>query len=59
MKEIAKNHKKTIAQVAIKWLIQRDIVVTPKLITPKRLQEKIKELTPLHLRNQVLSTLFI
>ncbi len=39
MKEIAKKHKKTIAQIAIKWLTERDIVVIPKSITPKRIKE--------------------
>lgn len=39
MKKIAKKHKKTIAQVAIKWLVQRDIVVIPKSVNPKRIIE--------------------
>jgi diketogulonate reductase-like aldo/keto reductase len=41
MKEIAGSHGKTVPQVAIRWLIQRDIVALPKSITPSRLEENI------------------
>ncbi|QWB99894.1 aldo/keto reductase [Mycoplasmatota bacterium] len=39
MKEIAKKHNKSIAQIAIKWLTEREIVVIPKSVTPKRIKE--------------------
>ncbi len=39
VKEIAAKHKKSPAQVLLRYLIQRDIVVIPKSITPKRIEE--------------------
>ncbi|MFP4478922.1 MAG: aldo/keto reductase [Candidatus Izemoplasmatales bacterium] len=39
MKEIAKKYNKTIAQIAIKWLTERDIVVIPKSVHVKRIKE--------------------
>jgi diketogulonate reductase-like aldo/keto reductase len=41
MKEIAKKYKKTVPQIAIKWLTEREIVVIPKSINPKRIKENI------------------
>ena len=41
LKSIAKDHKKSIAQVAIRWLTQRDIVVIPKSTNPKRIKENL------------------
>ncbi|MFW5794362.1 MAG: aldo/keto reductase [Bacillota bacterium] len=39
MKKIANKYKKTIPQIAIKWLTERDIVVIPKSVNPKRIKE--------------------
>lgn len=37
MKEIAEKYNKTIPQIAIRWLIQRDIVVIPKSVHEDRI----------------------
>jgi len=36
---IAKNHGKSIAQVVLRWLMQRNIVAIPKSIRPERMAE--------------------
>lgn len=41
MNDIAKKHNKSVPQIAIKWLTEREIVVIPKSITPKRITENI------------------
>jgi diketogulonate reductase-like aldo/keto reductase len=38
LKEIAKKYNKSVPQIAIRWLIERDIVVIPKSITPSRIE---------------------
>lgn len=39
--DIAKKHNKTYAQIMLRWLLQQDLVVLPKSVTPKRIQENI------------------
>ena len=38
---IAKKHGKTYAQIMLRWLLQKDLVVLPKSVTPSRLAENI------------------
>lgn len=38
---IAKKHSKTYAQVMLRWLIEQDLVVLPKSVTPSRIRENI------------------
>ena len=42
MQELAAKYKKTVAQVALKWAVQRGTVVIPKSNRPERLEENIK-----------------
>jgi len=41
MLKIARKHNKSVAQVAIKWLTERNVVVIPKSITPSRIIENV------------------
>ena len=39
--EIAEKHHKTVAQVILRWLLQRDVVVIPKTVHENRLIENL------------------
>jgi diketogulonate reductase-like aldo/keto reductase len=39
--ELAKKHNKSVGQIILRWLFQRDIVSIPKSTNPKRLKENI------------------
>lgn len=39
--DIARAHDKSVAQIALRWLVQRDIVVIPKSVRPERMTENL------------------
>jgi 2,5-diketo-D-gluconate reductase A len=39
--EIAEAHGKSVAQVVLRWLLQRDIVIIPKSTRPERMAENL------------------
>jgi len=41
LSEIAAGHGKSVAQVVLRWLTQRGVVVIPKSVRPERLRENI------------------
>lgn len=40
--KIAEKHKKSAAQVILRYLIQKDIVVIPKSINPQKLRQNLQ-----------------
>ncbi|MHA8050281.1 aldo/keto reductase [Aquirufa sp. ROCK-SH2] len=42
LSNIAQNHHKSIAQVILRWLVQRDIVVIPKTVSKSRMIENFE-----------------
>jgi diketogulonate reductase-like aldo/keto reductase len=41
VKNMAKKYGKTYAQIMLRWLVQKDLVVLPKSVTPSRIKENI------------------
>lgn len=41
LKNIAKEHHRSVAQVCLRWVIQHDVVVIPKSTTQERIKENI------------------
>jgi 2,5-diketo-D-gluconate reductase A len=41
LSEIGAAHAKSVAQVVLRWLIQRNVVVIPKSVRPERIRENI------------------
>jgi 2,5-diketo-D-gluconate reductase A len=41
LSEIGSAHGKSVAQVVLRWLIQRNVVVIPKSVRPERMRENI------------------
>ncbi|WUD32345.1 aldo/keto reductase [Streptomyces europaeiscabiei] len=39
--DIARAHDKSVAQIALRWLVQREIVVIPKSVRPERMAENL------------------
>ena len=39
--EIGGAHGKSVAQVVLRWLIQRDVVVIPKSVRPERMAQNL------------------
>jgi Aldo/keto reductase family len=41
LSDIGAAHGKSVAQVVLRWLIQRDVIVIPKSVRPERMRENI------------------
>ncbi|XP_048249828.1 aldo-keto reductase family 1 member B1-like [Haliotis rufescens] len=42
LQELGNKYGKTVAQVVLRWGLQRDTIVTPKSVTPSRIKEKFE-----------------
>ncbi len=42
LKEIADKYGKTVAQITLRWIMQKDIVPLPKSVTPERIKSNIE-----------------
>lgn len=42
VRSIAKKHGKSYAQIMLRWCVQKDLIVLPKSVTPKRIRENIE-----------------
>jgi diketogulonate reductase-like aldo/keto reductase len=42
IKEIADKHDKTYAQIMLRWLVEKDLVILPKSVTPSRIKENFE-----------------
>ena len=42
LSDIAQAHGKSVAQVVLRWLIQRSVVVIPKSVRPERMAENFE-----------------
>ena len=42
LSEIGEAHEKSVAQVVVRWLIQRNVVVISKSVRPERMQENLE-----------------
>ena len=41
LSEIGAAHGKSVAQVVLRWLIQRGVIIIPKSVRPERMRENI------------------
>ena len=42
LKEIADKYEKTVAQITLRWIMQKDIVPLPKSVTPERIKSNLE-----------------
>ena len=42
LKEIADKYKKSVAQLSLRWIIQKGIVPLPKSVTPERIKSNLE-----------------
>ena len=57
LKTIAKKKDKTIPQIALRFLFQRDIIIIPKSVTPKRIDENF-DIYDFELTDEEMDTIF-